>query len=71
MKRGRPRAWRGAAPARPLGWTAALRPTVIALLTSLCFLWPGVSRVPGQERIIKDDLGRPFPLPASTPSTPS
>ena len=68
MKRGRPRAWRGAAPARPLGWTAALRPTVIALLTSLCFLWPGVSRVPGQERIIKDDLGRPFPLPASTPA---
>ncbi len=45
------------------------RPAMIfALLMSFCALWFGTVCVRGQERIIKDDLGRPFPLSASPPA---
>jgi iron complex transport system substrate-binding protein len=45
------------------------RPAIaFALLSPLCALWLGASSARGLDRIIKDDLGRPFPLPASTPA---
>jgi iron complex transport system substrate-binding protein len=58
----------GMAPALRMARTTVLKPIVFAFLIPLFALGLGASRVRGQERIIKDDLGRPFPLPASTPA---
>jgi iron complex transport system substrate-binding protein len=59
---------RGASPGRRLALETVITLITFAFLMPFSALGLGVSSVRGQERMIKDDLGRPFPLPASTPA---